>query len=233
MKKSKIVYYDSYLIYRNFIEECKNKKYDDDLVLHQHHIIPKHISVDDNFIQSKENIITISVTDHIQAHLLLSDMFEENTYEQISNLRSARLLNKKSIQDKKTLNRISNTYKGQNNPFYGKTHSQEVINKLSNVMKNKYGGVMYEERYGESAAEEKLKRSKGVKSFYENASDEWKKKRAENITKSLKGKNKGGDNGFAKKIKLEGIVYDSITDATRELGISKYKLKKYYKYKEL
>ena len=43
------------------------------------------------------NLVKLSVEDHINAHILLSECFDENTYERISNLRSARFIAKNSI----------------------------------------------------------------------------------------------------------------------------------------
>ncbi len=67
--------------YFEFIEECKNKKYIENTILHLHHIIPQYVigknpSLDDKlFIQSSQNIIILSVEDHAKAHKLLYEIY--------------------------------------------------------------------------------------------------------------------------------------------------------------
>lgn len=54
---------------------------------------------------------------------------------------------------------------GENNPFYGKTHSQEIMNKLENNLYSKKRGKNYEEIYGKEKAEDiKEKIKKAIKS---------------------------------------------------------------------
>ena len=92
--------------YKQFLDICKDKTYPEDCVLHKHHIIPKCLGG----TNAKNNLIVLSVEDHIAAHLILSKCFDDGSAEQISNLRSARILNKKSIKDQETLKRIANTF---------------------------------------------------------------------------------------------------------------------------
>lgn len=221
-----------YCNYLEFINECRNKNYDESLVLHKHHIIPIHMCADSELVDSVRNIVKLSVDDHVKAHLLLSEMYEVGTYEYSSNLKSARILNRKSIKDSYTLKKISKAYESVNNPFYGKTHTDEVREKLKEsgyMFKN----ISYEERYGRRCDIEKEKRSKGVKKYFESATDEWKKRRSENLSKSLKGKFSGGKNPNAKKIMVNGITYESVSDARRILGVSRYKLFKHYNVKKI
>jgi len=227
MKKADRFNLDEYMKYREFLNECSDKEYDDSLVLHSHHIIPKHLHAVKERVNNKSNLIDLSVEDHIKAHLLLANCYEKNTYEYNSNMRSARVLSKKSITDKKILDEISKTYVGENNPFFGKTHSKETIDRISKRLSEVQKGITYEERYGEFADEEKEKRSKSVKRHWKSMSEEERKTRSKNISKSLKGKLVGSKNPASKQIIVEGVEYETISHAERELNMSRYKIKKY------
>lgn len=224
---------NKYYKYLNFIEECKNKIYDKELVLHEHHIRPKHMCYDLNLIESDANKVMLSVEDHITAHLMLSDMYEEGEYEYISNLRSARLLNKKSIKNKNVLNKISKTYKGENNPAKKKISKKNIKKGLKRYyQKNKHHalGKTYEEIYGKEGAKlEKNKRSKKTRT------DEEYKKASKKISKTIKenGSLAGSNNPMAKEIKVDDVYYGSVSEALTDLKISRYKLYKYHKIKEV
>ena len=125
MKNTTLLHLTEYSIYKNFLKECRNKIYSDDLALHNHHIIPRCLGGGNE----KTNMIKLSVDDHAKAHLLMSNCFDENSYEQSANLKSARIIGSKSIKDKETLEKIANAYCGENNPFYGKTHTDETKKK--------------------------------------------------------------------------------------------------------
>ena len=151
MKKADAFDYKEYKIYMNFINECKNKQYDENLVLHTHHIIPKHLCTDRSIVNSKKNLIKISVENHVQAHLLLANLYPDDTYEHISNLRSARILNKNSIREKDILKKITDSYRGEKNPLYGKTHTEKTRKKLNTSFLRK--GKNYSDIYELERAE--------------------------------------------------------------------------------
>ena len=104
--------------YKKFLEKCSLKKYSDEIVLHRHHVIPRHIQNISIFCDEFKLIVKLSVEDHVKAHILLAECFDKGTYEYLANMRSARILNKSSIRDKTTLNKIKKSYIGVNNPFY-------------------------------------------------------------------------------------------------------------------
>ncbi|NBU05477.1 MAG: hypothetical protein EBT39_03910 [Sphingobacteriia bacterium] len=79
LSSSEYYLWEPYVKYRNFILECKNKDYDNSEVLHKHHIIPRHVFVNN----SVWNLVHLTVEDHVKAHLLLSDCFEEGSPEKI------------------------------------------------------------------------------------------------------------------------------------------------------
>lgn len=221
----------NYSKYLQFIEECKIKVYDKCLVLHKHHIIPRHMGGSNEDI----NLVKLSVEDHINAHILLSECFDENTYERISNLRSARFIAKNSIKLKDDLNLLINdTYKGSNNPFYGKTHTEENCKKFSENASLQYKNKSYADRYGSNAELEKKKRVEGVKNWWDNNQD-MKKIRGKKVSDSLKMSKKvsRGNNPAAYPILVDGVRYECYPDALEALNISKYKLKKYHKIEKL
>jgi hypothetical protein len=223
MNNSEKMLLDKMDIYLKFINECKNKKYDKNLVLHKHHILPRGI-----YGETKD-IVKLSVDDHINAHLLLAECFDYVSNEYNQNLRSARLLNKKSIKDFEILEKIKQSYIGENNPFYNKKHTEETKKIIADKAGNRTRGKTYKELYGDKYEEEKLKRKKGVKNAHKNMSDKEKTSRSKNISNSLIGKLTGSNNGQSKSIIVNGIYYGSIIEATKMLNISKYKLYKYYK----
>ena len=65
--------------YFKFIEECRLKKYGDE-ELHTHHIIPKYRFDQTNpeemaYCEASENLIRLSVADHVRAHALLFEIY--------------------------------------------------------------------------------------------------------------------------------------------------------------
>lgn len=179
-----------YFEYKNFLHECRNKKYPPDLVLHRHHIVPishvKDTTAEFNIDDSK-NLVMLSVEDHITAHIMFSDCFDEGSKQSTDNLKAARVLKKKSIILTREMEELINrAYKRENNPFWGKTHSEENKEKTRqrNIVLRK--GKSYEEIYSEEHSEaEKEKRSQGVKKDWENMTEEEKQKRVEAISKSV------------------------------------------------
>jgi hypothetical protein len=65
--------------YFRFIEECRGKVYPVGTELHTHHIIPKHMLgasvIEMRFRDSLENLIKLSVLDHVHAHQLLYNVY--------------------------------------------------------------------------------------------------------------------------------------------------------------
>lgn len=229
MKQSTYFKLEQYNAYKKFIDNCAKTIYDKTNVLHKHHIIPKHIWLNEELsVNVKSNIIKISVEHHIIAHLLLAECYETNTYEYNANLRSARILNSKSIKDVNILNEISKSYIGDKNPFYGKSHTDDVKELLANLTRIQCKGISYENRYGDRADIEKEKRRTASKNYWNSVNIHEKENRAKNISKSLKGKNLGSANPFATKMFVNGVYYGSLIDACNSLNITPYKLYKNY-----
>lgn len=226
-ENTKMLNLEKYWDYEEFIEQCKEKDYDDNLVLHKHHIIPKNATNDEERLNSNDNFIKLSVEDHVKAHLLIAECFDENSKEYIDNLRSARVLNRKSIKNKEILEKISKQYEGEKNPFYGKTHSEETIEKLRETSK-KRKGKSYEEIYGEKRAKlEREKRSKKTRS------DEEYKRDAKKVSRTLKGKFKGSNNPNAQRYLVNGEYFGSRTEVVNNFKGCFETIKKYNKVEKV
>ena len=223
------------LDYQNFIKKCKTKKYSKELVLHKHHIIPKCLWKDEyGDVDSRDNVVMLSVEDHTKAHFLYGISYNSDTIEHISNMRSSRILNGKSVKDKDSMKTIRESYLGEKNPFYGKKHTRKTKEILSKKTVDFLKGKDYEHRYGnERVSEEKEKRRIGVAESWKRMTTEERNIRSLNLSKSLKGKCVGEKNGFATQITVDGVYYGSITEALEKLNISNYLLFKRHKVKKL
>jgi hypothetical protein len=217
----------SYYTYLQFIDECRIKQYDLKLVLHNHHIIPKFI---DNDIKYQKYTVKLSVQDHIQAHILLSKCFNDNSIERIGNLRSAKFLSKNSIEYRNEFKEIYKNQMGDNNPARNPVIQKKISDGLAKYYsenKNAKHGKTYEEIYGSNASLEKEKRKNN------NRTKESYLIGAQKASLKLTGKQKGGDNPFAKKIEVNGVIFNSVTECLTTMKISRYKLHKYYNVKEI
>lgn len=227
MKHTEVLFLEKYYEYKGFIEKCKKKKYSDELVLHLHHILPKHLKTS---LPDKINTVYLSVQDHIKAHLLLAECFTEGSYEKLANLRSAKLLSKNSIKELHLLEELYKFSRGGNNPFFGKKHTEETKQKLREATTRNRKEVSYEEYYGDKALEEKEKRSEGVKAVWKSRTQEQKELIAKKIKASLQSKDfSGGNNSNAKVVYVDGKKYLSIKEAQKALGKSRFKLFKEHK----
>lgn len=223
MKTTTQLLVEPYLAYKEFLDTCKNKVYAENEVLHKHHIIPKCLGGNN----SKFNLVKLSVDDHITAHLMLASCFDAGSKEQISNLRSARVLNKKSIKDKDVLYEIIKTYLGENNPFYGKYHTEESIDKMRKATKENLTGLDYEQRYGDQAELQKRVRSEANKKVWDLRTAEERKAIAQKTSEKLKGK-PAWNKGVGIQIKINGKCFKSIKEAANYYNTSVFLLKKNY-----
>lgn len=116
---------------------------------------------------------------------------------------------------------LSESMKGENNPMYGQTHSEDVRKKISKMLKEKYeNGEITPHFTGRKHSEETrkalsvyAKQRVGEKNpFYgKSHSDETKIKLAE--------ANKGRVSASATPIVIDGILYRSKTDASEVLNV--------------
>lgn len=222
------MYLEEYYKYKCFINSCKLKEYEG-IKTHKHHIIPKHFDGNNNY----NNLVKLSIEDHIQAHLLLALCFPAGSKERLSNLRSAKLLSKNNLSNE-LKEEIRENSKGSNNPFKNKKHTDATKKIISNKTKEQLTGVSYSDRYGIRAEEEKKKRSDTLKMYWNGLSEEEKNKRCEKFSKiENKKKYTGGSNNFSKPIVVNNIKFDSIIDACKYFGMNRYYLEKNYKIERL
>ena len=188
--------------YFKFLEECKDKCYDD-IRTQKHHIVPKKMGGDNE----AKNLVELSYEDHEKAHFILADCFEEGSYERNMNIWAARFIRKQSELTKEEWDKISESMSGENNPFYGKTHDEETKKILAQKAKKQRKGKSYEEIYGESRAKkEREKRAKKTRTDEEYARD------AKKVSKALKKKDRsGGNNPNAQAYVVNGKRFDSRT----------------------
>lgn len=115
-------------------------------------------------------------------------------------------------------------FKGDKNPMYGKHHSKEALEKIrqANLGRIPYNkNKSLEECFGEEKAKMiKVKESEYAKqrtgsknSFYGNHHTEETKRKI-----SLANKNRIPTNAY--KVKIDGIIYNSLTEASRQLKIN-------------
>ena len=215
MQKTEQVLLEQYQKYLDFLEQCRNKEYKDELVLHKHHIIPTFIYT--NATYNKKTIL-LSVEDHMEAHYRLSKCFDEGSFEQIGNLRAVKLISKKSIKYRDDLLKIYESQKGKNNPAKLPENRKKITQGLIKYFqqnKNPKNGKSYQEIYGDRAEQERAKRKKCTRTPEEY--------RLSAIKTSSKNKGKVSHN--AQQVEFGGQVYRSLAQASIQLGISTYKIK--------
>lgn len=102
--------------YYDFIAECTSKQYD--CPVHKHHILPRFMGG----LDTADNKVNLSYEDHLQAHLLLADQFEEGSKEYIGNMSAAKMLSMwwANGVDDEIGKRIGKKMRGKNHPLFGR-----------------------------------------------------------------------------------------------------------------
>ena len=150
--------------YYKIIDKYKNQPKEG--YMEKHHIIPKSFGGKD----VKSNTVWLTASDHFECHKLLVKMTEGKYKIKMWNA-LWRMMNKQSHNQQRDYVFTNEEYEqariqhsinqsqrmsGINNPFYGKTHSNETRSIMSNLKK----GKTYEEIMGiEKASEMRLRRS--------------------------------------------------------------------------
>lgn len=134
---------------------------------HKHHIVPKcwfkmnNLPIDN----SKENIVLLSYEDHIKVHKL--SILCASTPEMKSKMGFAvHILTKGEILD-------NSYWKAENNPFYGKHHTEEVCKKLSEINK---GHIPWNKDKYNIYSEETIQK---MRESHKNMSDDTRRKMSE------------------------------------------------------
>jgi len=140
-------------IYFSIIDQANTKVRPD--YTENHHIIPRSLGGTDD----ADNLVSLTAKEHYLCHLLLPKMLEgENKYKMLCAIHRMAFSNQKQRvkvpsrvyervrQEKAAMH--SKLFSGKRNPFYGKTHSPEVIEKIKEARARqveKQGSVMTEE----------------------------------------------------------------------------------------
>jgi hypothetical protein len=133
-------------VYLDFIEECKIKKYDN-LAIHKHHIIPKFMGG----TNESDNLIKLSVEDHLLAHKILAENCDEhykrNAWDSVTILKKGWGKHADFIMLELSKNNI-----GELNPFFGKMHTKETKQKMAENHPYPTRGKTWEDVYGKNTA---------------------------------------------------------------------------------
>lgn len=200
-----------------FLEKCEERDYTNERT-HVHHILPKKMGGRDD----DGNLVELSHDDHIQAHFLLSECFGQNTYGKKMNLWSAKFIKRQTKLTEEQWQKISDSMKGENNPFYGESHDEDTKKHLAKLASKQRKNKSYEEIYGEERAKkEREKRSKKTRT------DEEYKRDAKKVSKTLSGTREGGTNPNAQPYLVNGDYFGSRTEVTEYFGRAFVTIEKY------
>jgi hypothetical protein len=178
-------------------------------------------------LQIKDKIVTFLNNMHeVQAAKFVEN--EMLSPQKMSTLNNEDVLDetkKISELNKKILDKLYESYRGENNPFYGKSHSEESINRIREKSGNATRGLNYDSIYGEFSQDQKNKRSKSAILQWNSISTEERKNIIAKVSDSLKksGKRKGSNNPASYPIIVDGVFYSSVREAITEFGYSYYK----------
>jgi ribosomal protein L9 len=122
-------------VYNNIVERAKSRTISG--YTENHHIIPRSLGGTD----TANNLVSLTAKEHYMCHLLLPKMLEgESKYKMLcAILRMAHSNQKQRVKvNSRVYERVkiekaamqSVMRKGERNPFYGKTHTPEVIEKI-------------------------------------------------------------------------------------------------------
>lgn len=130
--------------YLNKMNILKNRILpDDNFKYHNHHIIPKFMGGED----IKENIVKLTIEEHIQAHLELAECFPIGSEERNKNLCSANLT---KVWTNKNFADID--ISKENNPMWGKTHSEDTKKQIGEKSKKKNFTLEYKKKLSIAAS---------------------------------------------------------------------------------
>lgn len=157
-----------------------------------HHIIPKCLGGDN----SKKNLVLLTAKEHFIAHKLLVEILPEEkgliyALWLMSNVKISDIkyrVGSREYQRIRKLNseNVSKNQNGENNPFYGKTHSKKSRKKIKDNHAD-FSGENHPQ-FGIKHSEERLKKASiSMKKYYKNN---------EHPLKGVKRFNKPEDNPF-------------------------------------
>lgn len=124
-------------IYFSIVEKANSRTLPEDVYSETHHIVPRALGG----TNASDNLVTLTAREHYICHLLLPKMLEkENKYKMLcAILRMAHSNQKDRVKissrvyerTKKEKSKLhSQLFRGKNNPFYNRKHTQETKEKL-------------------------------------------------------------------------------------------------------
>lgn len=132
-------------IYDEFILDRKNKQGQLSGYFERHHILPRSLGGDD----SHNNLINLTPSDHFFAHILLSKIYGGGMFVALSLMSSSFSRSANGMTAKRWAYDYAKRgmseyrkiqYSGKDNPFFGKTHSEQSILKIRKSRKGKMTG---------------------------------------------------------------------------------------------
>lgn len=242
--------------YEEFIQnilDTRGRFYCGDEYHERHHIIPKCM----DGTNDDDNLIDLSAREHFEAHRLLALENPDNEklvyawwYMSVcdnNGLRKYSISADEYEQSRKCfVDKISGKNNiwydihrfGEDNPMYGKTHSQETRDKISNKMKSLYQNPENSPMYGKHLSQEtRCKISDRLKDIYQDC--EFHPRRGKHHTKETKdkmrklkmGKYDGANNPRCRKlIRLSDLkIYNYLNEAVEDNNVCKDTMRKYCK----
>ncbi|UPW37879.1 baseplate hub subunit and tail lysozyme [Escherichia phage vB_EcoM_ESCO10] len=165
----------------------------------KHHIVPKSMGGSED----KSNFVLLTAREHFVAHQLLYKIHKNRSMahaminmcaDSTGNRVNSKLLD---WHRKAKAKAQSEMVSGENHPMYNKKHKKETLEKMRLAKL----GVPWTEEVKESRREELLKTSEHARTFIDYKS--------------------GGENPAAKKICIEGIVFDYMEEAVPWCNITR------------
>ena len=127
-------------------------------VYHKHHIIPRSLGG----VDSQDNLVLLSPREHYVCHLLLVKMTEGAARSKMVfaffrfSPKNSNVISSKSFE--RFASSFGKTLSGSGNPFYGKKHSAETLQKFSGANHPMFGTNLKEiwrAKFGDAVAEQR------------------------------------------------------------------------------
>lgn len=171
---------------------------------HLHHIIPKHAGGTDDH----ENLISLTVEEHADAHRVLYEQYGRwQDYVAWKGLLGL-------ITEQERMEIMYSARRGEGNFFYGKKHTEETRQKISQNRKGKGKGLKQSEEW----IQKRVRHGEQNGMYGKEA---WNKGKTGVQEKSLETKKK-----ISKSVMFNGVEYYSIKEAARQNNTSVWYIKK-------
>lgn len=212
-------------IYNEIIERAKNREIDG--YVEKHHIVPKCVGGNNK----KDNIVSLTPKEHYVCHRLLCEIYPNETKLKYAFWRMCNVAN--------------NEYQNRNYTVSASVYSR-IKNEISKLMSKKVKNYSKETR--KLIGEKISKKLKGRPSIKKGIStpkhSEWMKEnnpfrgkthseehkqklrelnskpKSEETKRKISEKLKGNKPGNMRQVEIDGVVYKSLTEATRQLNLS-------------